>query len=104
MGNNEGIGVVAFIIICIMAWNLWSQHNDIIQLRDTLLTANSNIETANSNIEEANTTIEDLNSQIEDAKGNAWADYDTMGQSLDGLTTGDTVGKVFTVVDPTQQK
>ncbi len=103
MSDENNFGTVGFIVICVMAWYLWSQHSNIVKLQGALSEANYNIDAANSNIEEANTTIEDLNTQIEDAKGNAWSDYDAMGQALDGLSTGDTVETVSEVSDPTQK-
>lgn len=90
---KEG-GIWLFIIIGVIGWFLWSQHSDIVKLRDALSEANANIDTANN-------TIEELNSQIDDAKSNAWSDYETMGYALDNLEGGGETAS--TISDPTQK-
>ena len=44
-------------------------------------------------LEEANENIDDANSMIEDAQSNAWSDYESMGYSLENLSTVDTVSE-----------
>ena len=79
-----GVGIF-LIIALIWAWStIHSQNQKIDELKST-------IETCSDRINEANGNINDLNNQIEDAAGQAWTDYDSMGSTLEGLETGDTV-------------
>lgn len=84
---DEGIGGFSVILIIAVIWlgiSVHSQNKKIEQLKNT-------IEDCDSAVTDANQTIDDLNSGIEDAQWNAWSDYDSMGDALDNLTTGDTV-------------
>ena len=50
----------------------------------------SDFETA---LQEANDNIEEANSQISDAQGYAWESYEEMGETLNNLSTVDTVSE-----------
>ena len=85
--ENEGtlgVGIVGIIII-ISLWVHVNTLNKKIEAREDM------INSCSSQIDDANQNIEDANSQIDDAQGNAWSDYDTMGDTLDGLQSTETV-------------
>ena len=87
MSEDSASGGFAFILLIAVIWlgiTVYDQNKQISQLKGT-------IDDCSSSVDEANQNISDLNDQISSAQDDAWSDYDTMGQTLDGLQTGDQV-------------
>lgn len=90
--SRNGLGVVLVIALIWLGVTAYNQHQKIEQMTNTISDCSDAVDNANSN-------IDDLNSQIDDAQSNAWSDYDTMGDTLDGLTQGDDVDNPCYVPD-----
>lgn len=73
-----GAGVVWLLVI------VYQQHKLIVQMTQTIQNCGDIIDAANGN-------IDDLNDEIIGAQVEAWTDYNTMGYTLDYLTTADEV-------------
>ncbi len=87
MNEEETIGGIGFLLLIAVIWlgvTVHSQNKQIDQLKGVINDCDSAVTDANQN-------ISDLNDQIDNAKNDAWSDYDTMGQSLENLTSGDQV-------------
>jgi len=87
MSGKSTFGSFGFILLVAVIWLgivVHNQNNKIDQLK-------SIIDDCDSSVTDANQNISDLNDQIENAQGDAWSDYDTMGQTLGDLTTSDQV-------------
>lgn len=88
-----GFGTILIIAVVWLGIAVHNQHKQIEQLKDIVSDCDSAVTQANQN-------IDDLNSNIEDAQSNAWSDYDSMGDALDGLQTGETVSNPCYVPTP----
>ena len=86
--NNNGALVI--IIIIAVIW-IWSNYSRISELETANIYLESTISEYQSALGEANDNIEQANSNIEDAQGQAWENYQTMGEALESLETVDIV-------------
>ena len=88
------IGIILLIGL-IWIWQNYKTINNLKEENSVLEHTNSTLEYRlsdyQSSLEEANNNIEDANSQIEDAQGYAWESYNDMGETLENLSTVETV-------------
>lgn len=86
--DKNGVIMAVIIIAVIWIWSNYSRINEIETTNSYLEESNSQYQSA---LEEANSNIEQANSNIEDAQGQAWENYQTMGEALENLETVDTI-------------
>ena len=89
-GNEEErteVAIFGFLIGVFVIWGLGHMFG---------WWGSSNADKLRAALQDANAQIDACNQQIYDAKNLAWADYQTMGNTLEGLTGCDDVP------DPTQ--
>ncbi len=80
----SGIGFLLIIAIIWLGVTVHNQNKQIEQLKGVISDCDSAVTDANNN-------ISDANDQINSAKNEAWSDYDSMGNALDGLQEGEQV-------------
>lgn len=88
--SNETWGFVAFIIIFVLLYHLYTLGNQVGDLKQQLQVATSTLETTQVNLDQCVQDLTDDNTQIRDAHLDAWSDYDAMGSALEYLHTIDT--------------
>lgn len=83
------------ILLAITAFSFYNANatanSEKVDLQGQLSDVQSENEDLKSTIDSANGNIDDANQQLSDAQDNAWSDYETMGQTLEGLSTVDNV-------------